>query len=104
MELGADDICAPCLHNREGGCDDSIEASHLPVNLRSKQAYNLLLDTRWCERLELQQEDTLSVKDFCLRLSLASDYLRDIYAEQPEAYVHDKAQCLERGLARLLAG
>jgi hypothetical protein len=104
MELGADDICAPCLHNREGGCDDSIEASHLLVTLRRKQAYNLLIDKRWCERLQLQQDDTLSVRDFFLRLSQASNDLRDIYAEQPETYAEDKAQRLERGRARLLAG
>ena len=103
MELGADDICAPCRHNREGVCDDVIEAAHLPPALRSKQAYNLLMDQRWSARLQLRQDEMLSVRDFCLRVAGASDDLRDIYAEQPAAYAVDKSDRLARGCERLLA-
>jgi hypothetical protein len=30
LVLGADDICAPCSHNVNGGCDDSIDISFRP--------------------------------------------------------------------------
>ena len=30
MELGADAICGPCVHNIDGLCDDTIDTSYRP--------------------------------------------------------------------------
>ena len=47
MELGADDICSPCVHNVDGVCDDTIDTSFRPQAPSKKRDYNLLIDTRW---------------------------------------------------------
>ena len=57
MELGADDICRPCVHNIDGICDDTIDISFRPDAPPSKREYNLLLDRRWCRKLGLAQGD-----------------------------------------------
>ena len=31
IELGADDICLPCVHNIDGLCDDTIDTSFRPT-------------------------------------------------------------------------
>ena len=51
IDLGADDICAPCDHNLHGRCDDTIDTSYRPQAPPSKLEWNLRIDRRWCERL-----------------------------------------------------
>jgi hypothetical protein len=83
IELGADDICRPCRHNISGQCDDTIDISYRPQAPRSKREYNLLIDHRWCKRLEMNQDDLLTARELCLRIRDCAGSIADIYRENP---------------------
>jgi hypothetical protein len=102
LEFGADDICRPCKHNLGGLCDDTIDISRRPQAPTSKQEYNLLLDRRWCARLNLSQGDTLAADELCQRLAGVCEDLGGIYAEEPPDLVARKAAHLKAGLKRFL--
>ena len=104
MELGADDICQPCVHNADGLCDDTIDTSFRPAAPTSKREYNLLIDQRWCERLGLAQGDTLTARQFCERLRGRMDDLTAIYRENPPERVAQRAEHLRAGVDQFLGG
>ena len=104
MELGADDICEPCVHNADGLCADSIDTSFRPDAPTSKREYNLLIDQRWCERLDLAQGDHLTARDFCRRLRDRIGDLTAIYRENPPERVAARARDLAAGIALFLRG
>ena len=102
IELDADQICRPCRHNIDGLCDDTIDTSFRPQAPKSKRAWNLLIDRRWCERLGLRQDDCLTARQLCLLISERAGDMTDIYREiAPEQTAHRQAQ-LTKGLARFL--
>ncbi len=98
MELGADDICHPCLHNIDGVCDDSIDTSFRPDAPSSKREYNLLLDERWGGKLGLAQGDRLTASDFCQRLESLLDDISDVYREIPRERTEQRAVDLRAGV------
>jgi len=100
MELGADDICAPCRHNVAGLCDDVIDTSFRPAAPASKRDYNLLIDQRWCARLGLAQGDRLTARQFCQRLRDRMGNLAPIYRENPSDRVAARERDLRAGLAQ----
>jgi hypothetical protein len=102
MELGADDICKPCCHNNNGCCDDTIDIGDRPTAPTSKMAYNLLVDQRWCQALNLQQDSTLTVTDFCDLLRNPNLDLTSIYPEEPASYIPGKRRAILLGIERLL--
>jgi hypothetical protein len=102
MELGADAICDPCIHNVDGLCDDTIDVSNRPKAPTSKREYNLLLDRRWCQTLGLEQGDRLTAREFCRRLlDLPGDF-GAIYAEEPADDTAARERDVRRGSALLL--
>jgi len=103
MELGADDICTPCVHNVGGLCDDTIETAHRPGAPTSKREWNLIIDHRWCERLQLAQGDRLTTRQFCQRVQQHAGDITDIYREEPAANTAERQRKLEAGLARFLS-
>jgi hypothetical protein len=102
IELGADDVCQPCLHNVHGQCDDVIDTSFRPQAPRSKQQWNLLIDRRWCQVLRLKQGDHIAARQFCERVRNHFTQLPDIYLELPAAHLAKRARELERGLEMYL--
>jgi hypothetical protein len=102
MELGADDICAPCKHNINGLCDDTIDTSFRPAAPSSKREWNLMIDKRWCERLKLQQGDRLTAREFCQRLQGNADDLTDIYREIPVESTAERERDLKAGIRKFL--
>lgn len=102
VELGADDICGPCVHNVNGLCDDTIDTSFRPEAPRSKREWNLLIDRRWCERLGLAQGDRLTAREFCRRLRDLAGDLADIYREIPADMTAQRAGKLKEAVRRLL--
>ncbi|MFH1743608.1 MAG: hypothetical protein ABIH23_31780 [bacterium] len=103
MELGADDICGPCEHNVNGICDDTIDTSHRPQAPSSKREWNLLIDRRWCKRLRLEKNDTLTAIEFCERLRDQAGDISDIYPENPPEQTRDRARKLKAGIAVFLS-
>jgi hypothetical protein len=102
MELAADDICAPCVHNVGGLCDDRIDTSFRPLAPSSKREYNLLIDRRWCERLGLAQGDRLTARRFCERLATSLDNLTAIYREMPADRTARRERSVREGVRRFL--
>jgi len=103
IELGADTICQPCVHNIEGRCDDTIDTACRPTAPESKGEFNLLIDQRWCERLGLQQGDSLPARELCRRLRPCVDGLASIYRENQAAHTAARAQALQAGIEAFLA-
>lgn len=98
IELGADGICAPCVHNSGGTCDDTIDTSFRPDAPSGKGDWNLLLDRRWCQRLGLAPGDRLTVAQFCRRVRRRAGDLRGIYREEPADRTAARAADLWRGM------
>ena len=103
MELGIDDICRPCKHNIDGICDDKIDISFRPTAPELKSQWNLLIDQRWCERLDLKQGDRLSSKEFCERLRDCGNNITDIYREIPFGRVYEREVNLKKGIEFFLS-
>jgi hypothetical protein len=104
MELGADDICAPCIHNIDGLCDDTIDTSHRPGAPTSKREWNLGIDQRWCERLGIEQGDQMTARQFAESLSRRAGDITDIYREEPAERTADRAANMARGVEFFLRG
>jgi hypothetical protein len=102
IEIGADDICRPCIHNVQGICDDVLGPDLGPDAPGLKRELNLLLDQRWCERLGLSQGDSLIAREMCERIRARMGDIRDIYRELPPSYGEEKARALRMGLAKYL--
>ena len=102
IELGADDICAPCRHNAGGLCDDTIDTSFRPQAPSSKREWNLRIDRRWCQRLVIQQDDCLTAREFCLLIRERAGDLSDIYREIAPQQTAQRQSQLTRGIARFL--
>jgi hypothetical protein len=98
IELGADDICRPCTHNISGYCDDIIDISNRPAAPSSKGEWNLLIDTRWCERIKVKQGDRFSARELAERIQIYMGDIRDIYREIPEHMTNKRAQRLLKGI------
>lgn len=103
IELGADDICRPCEHNVDGRCDDTIDTSFRREAPSSKREYNLLIDRRWCERLQLQPGQTIDARQFCRRLRQSADDLTAIYRENPADRTAQRAREIRAGIEEFLA-
>ncbi len=102
IELGADDICAPCKHNIGGICDDTIDTSFRPSAPSSKREWNLLIDERWCKRLRLKQGERLTARELCRRLHKDSGDIIDIYREIPAELTAERERKLKAGIRRFL--
>jgi hypothetical protein len=102
MELGADDVCKPCRHNVEGLCQDTIDTSFRPAAPSLKREWNLLIDRRWCGRLNIRQGDRLSARELGRRLRDLAGDITDIYREIPADRTADRASNLRKGIRRFL--
>jgi hypothetical protein len=101
IELGADDICGPCIHNINGLCDDTIDTSFRPLAPKLKREWNLLIDKRWCQCLRLKQGDTLTGTEFCERAEKCLNEIPNIYREIPPERNAQKQSSIKKGLAKL---
>ena len=102
MELGADDICLPCIHNIGGICEDTIDTSFRPQAPQSKRQWNLLIDERWCERLGIGQDDQLTARELCSRIRDCAGDITDIYREIPSERTAQRQAKLLKGIAIFL--
>jgi len=102
MELGADDICAPCRHNIKGLCDDTIDTSYRPQAPKSKRDWNLVIDRRWCERLAIRQNDQMTARALCRRIRDRAGDITAIYREIPAERTAQRQTKLRMGTAAFL--
>jgi hypothetical protein len=104
MELGPDDICRPCMHNIAGLCDDVIDTSYRPQAPSAKREWNLLIDRRWCARLDVGQGDRLSARTLAQRIRDRAGDITDIYSEISPDRTVERMGKLNKGIARFLRG
>ena len=102
IDLGADDICEPCMHNMAGICDDVLDISNRPKVPPLKREWNLILDKRWCKRLKIDQGAKISVLDFCALLEDGSNNLLEIYRENKKKHTIEREINLKKGLKKYL--
>ena len=102
IDLGADDICKPCIHNTDGVCDDILDISNRPEVPRLKREWNLILDKRWCKRLKIDQVEIISVLEFCELLKEGSNNLLEIYKENNRENTIQREINLKKGLKKYL--
>jgi hypothetical protein len=98
IELGADDICKPCIHNIGGSCDDTIDISFRPTAPSSKRDWNLLIDRRWCDRIKVKQGNKLSARELVQRIRDYMGDITDIYCEIPADRTTERMQKLLKGI------
>jgi len=95
--VGADFICAPCIHLVEGRCDDVLSQLDPPI---SKQDYNDDLDRRVLAHFELQEGDRMTFGDYLQVIRRHFEGLPDI-CTHPGEEVATRARNLDAGLVRL---
>ena len=98
IDVGIDDICKPCIHHTGGVCDDTIDTSYRPEAPASKNAWNLLIDGRWCERLHIKQGDRFSARALCARIRDRMGDITGIYREIPASMTMERAANLVKGI------
>lgn len=102
MELGADDICAPCIHNQGGLCDDLIDTTFRPLAPKKKIEWNLLIDGRWCERLGVRPGERIPAREFCRRVRLHAGEMAEIYREISAEATAERARKVCLGITLFL--
>ena len=102
IEPGADAVCAPCSHNRDGKCDDKIDTSLRPKAPESKQKYNLMLDQRLMKRLKINPGDKITAQALCGLLEKNLLKLSEIYRELPRKLVSQREKDLRLGIKKYL--
>ncbi len=102
IELHADTICEPCCHNIEGICSDSLDTSNRPLSPSLKREWNLLIDKRWCKRLNITQGDKIPILNFCNILKENTKNIADIYRERTIDNSNEKEKKLNEGLKKYM--
>jgi len=102
LVLGPDDVCAPCVHNIDGQCDDVIDTSYRPAAPSSKRQWNLLIDRRWLRRLGPRPGQRISAREFCQLLAGSADDVGDIYPEMPAERNAERTTKLQAGARKFL--
>ena len=98
IDLGADDICKPCIHNISGICDDTIDTSYRSAAPQSMREWNLLIDRRWCKRLGIGQGDRLSAIRLCEKIRDMKGDITGIYREIPAHLTAERLLNLGKGI------
>lgn len=96
--VGADFICAPCIHlGADGRCDDMVGSLDPPV---SKQDYNDALDRRLLEFFGLREGDRMSFGEYLAVIRAHFEGLPEICAH-PKESAEDRGRKLDAGLSKL---
>ena len=97
MELDADDICKPCIHNINGVCDDNLQDRSM-----SKHDFNTALDARLFQQLGLSEDMEMEAGDFCR-------VLRGKFGEPSQIWTHlsskeakSRFEMMSKGIEKLL--
>ena len=102
IELGADDICAPCARNHDGVCVDTIDTSYRPEAPTLKREWNLLIDRRWCERIDVHPGDRMTARALAQRIRERAGDITGIYREIPADGTAERMHKLSRGISNYL--
>jgi hypothetical protein len=101
--LGVDDVCFPCQFHLEGTCKGEMDTAFSSYEEASRQPLICAIDRRWCERLGIQDRETMPALDFCRRIANIADDISGIYAEIPSEQIKKRIQSLHAGLNAFLS-
>ncbi|MBM4047432.1 MAG: DUF1284 domain-containing protein [Planctomycetes bacterium] len=87
-----DAICAPCIHNKNGVCDDWLSDRNM-----TKHDFNTALDARLIPRLGLSEGQEMTAADFCT-------LLRQRFGLPPTIWTHIPAQDAQGRFEMMLKG
>ncbi len=87
-----DDVCAPCIHNKNGVCDDYLSDRRM-----SKHDFNTALDARLFAHLKLEEAVSLSAMDF-------AGVLRDRLADPTAVWTDVSGEEARMRLSMMLRG
>jgi hypothetical protein len=102
ITLAPDDVCAPCEHNLSSGCDATIDRSFRPTASPLMRDWDLLINQRWCERLNIKEGDRFTAKELCLLLKDHCDDMSEIYREITDNRVEKKEAMVKKGIIKYL--
>lgn len=102
ITLDADDVCTPCIHNVNGICDNTIDRSYRPAAPPLMRDWDLMINTRWCERLHLHEGERYTARELCERLRDRAGDITDIFPEIIDGRIALKAGNLREGIRKFL--
>ena len=96
--LGCDDICRPCVHNKEGKCVDGV--NHPPFT--SKEEYNKAIDSRIFELWRLKEGTEIAASEFCRLAQKNIETLYEIWRDVPRKDTDLRKEDLMKGISMYL--
>lgn len=96
----ADDICAPCKYiNKLGICNDSMKSLE---HMESKYQWNMILDKRIIEFMNLSTEKTYSIKELCNIVYENKFKIYDVWKEENKEITDKRYNLFCAGALKLL--
>ena len=77
---------------------DKIDTSFRPTAPESKQEWNLVIDKRWCKRLDIKGGNCFAAINLCKIIQNGMGNITNIYKDIPASRTRDKQACLVKGL------
>ena len=107
LVLGIDDICEPCRNHVDGHCIDTTTTTGEVI---SKEEWNLTIDTRLFQHLDLQEGTRIQADDFCRLVrerlyptgAVEESLIFDIWREASRRKTEDRTRNLLHGIALYL--
>jgi len=92
-----DEICAPCVHNIDGICND-----YLHDRGTSKHNFNTALDARLFDRLGIAEGTEMTAREFCLVLRERFGDASRIWTHLPAEEAEKRREMLMKGIERFV--
>jgi len=103
ITLDPDDVCIPCVHNVNGLCDNVIDRSFRPTAPVLMRDWDLLINQRWCGRLDIAEGDRLTAHELCMRLRDRAGDITELFPEIIDDRIATKAKNMREGIRKFLA-
>jgi hypothetical protein len=102
ITLEPDAICVPCIHNVDNLCDNLLDRSFRPTAPVLMRDWDLLINQRWCERLEIAEGDRYTATELCQRLSDRAGDITGIFPEIIDGRIAVKEKNMREGIKKFL--
>ncbi|MHB9029763.1 MAG: hypothetical protein ACYC9O_13435 [Candidatus Latescibacterota bacterium] len=102
ITLEPDDVCTPCSHNIDGVCDNLIDRSYRPSAPPLMRDWDLLINQRWCARLNMKEGDRFTARELCQRLRDYAGDITEIFPEILDGRIALKEKNMREGIRKFL--
>lgn len=99
---GVDDICTPCIFNKDGFCTDTTKGN--PHKYSSKDWWNKTIDGRIMDTLNIKEGDKMTVLKYfeLAQTDLTPKKISAIWKERPKEETKRRKELLKLGLAKYI--